>query len=84
MRNPAGILKWLLAALAFSAAVVIAVGTALIKSQNVQKRRAMQVLVHEIDALESTFDFEKMAWRRTARPELLADRWERLERRGRE
>ena len=79
MRHPASILKWALAGCAFTASVAIAVGTAVIKAGNVQKRREMQQVLHEIDALEATFDFEAMAWREVARPELLADRWERLE-----
>ncbi len=74
--------KWLFAGVAFAAAAGIAIGTAAIKADNVNRRRELELLHQEVMALEVTFEREKAAWRRAVEPRRLARMWARLDARG--
>ena len=75
-------LKWLLSGFAFAMAAALAIGTAAIKSTNVQQRRELERIYQEAAALEVTFELEKAAWRRAVDPRRLAEMWAALDARG--
>lgn len=75
-------IKWMLGALAFTAAVALIIATAAIKAENVSQRRRIERIYEEVVALEATLEAERLAWRRATDPRRLARMWAVLDARA--
>ena len=72
-------MKWLLAALAFSCLVALAIVTAAVQHANVKRRAALARLEQRVLTQRVHGEAEAMRFAQASRPEVLCATWRRME-----
>ena len=72
-------MKWALAGICFALLVALAIGTAAIRAENVQRRKALQVTWQRFFDYRIAYEYEVVLWHEAARPRRLVAYWLALE-----